>query len=158
MEVVPIGSTVLEIGTGNGTASLAKHYQVISIEHNSEWHKGQSQLIHVPLVDCRSLNLSDRFWEIFPDATSWYDAVQLKEDLTGIRYDAIIIDGPPGGTRRAAMWYFYDQLFNTNVPVLIDDIHRRYEWAVAVKIAKFKKVNSFKVFSDEGTGLWAVIA
>lgn len=147
--IISPGSTVLEIGTGEGTKALVD-FNVISIEHNPKWHTGHSKLIHVPLVEVAKLNLPNSFEKRFPDASYWYNPTTLTKALTGIQYDAILIDGPNGGAKRAAMWWFYDKLFNIEVPVIVDDVHRQYDWLVATKIARVKNVKSFSVYLAEG--------
>ena len=37
IEILPFGSTILEIGSGNSTRFLSKFYNMISIESNPEW-------------------------------------------------------------------------------------------------------------------------
>lgn len=149
--------TLLEIGTGDGTPALAEHFNVISVEHDSQYHKGVSQLIHVPLKSCRELDLPTAFWKRMPQATEWYDPALLLEKLRDVQYDAILIDGPNGGARRAAMWHFFSILFRTDVPVIIDDVHRTYDWQVAVKIAEVKNVDEIMVVRGEPDRLFAVI-
>jgi hypothetical protein len=161
LKIVHPKSTILEIGTGEGTQAFTKHYKVISIENDPKWHTGHSELIHIPLVDCKSLPLPNAFWKRFPKATYWYDVEKLREALKTIpNYNAIIVDGPAGGAARAAMWWFYKDLFKLNVPVIVDDIHRQYDWLVAANIASCKKTTEFKVvLSDKGNNnnMFAVI-
>ena len=158
LNVVPSGSTVLEIGTGCGTAALASHYKVLSVEHEPEWHTGDSELIHVPLVSCQSMPMPLSFWQRFPQASEWYDPRCLRDALVGRTYDAIILDGPPGSACRAAAWWFYERVFDTQVPVLVDDVSRSYEWSVAVRIARVKGVSGFRVHMDENESrMFAVI-
>jgi hypothetical protein len=136
LEILPKGSTILEIGTGGGTELLVEHYSVVSVDDKTKYHTGSSELLHVPLIapDVESKSFAWRF----PDATMWYDPELLKSKLEGRTYDALLIDGPPGGRTRAWMWYFYDKIFDTSVPVIVDDVHRQYEWKVALKIATVK--------------------
>jgi hypothetical protein len=150
-------ATVLEIGTGDGTSALTEHFNVVSIEHDSQYHKGTSRLLEVPLKSCRELDLPIAFWKRFPGATEWYDPAILLEKLRGVQYDAILIDGPNGGARRAAMWHFFSILFRMDVPVIIDDAHRTYDWQVAVKIAEVKDAKEFVVVRGEPERLFAVI-
>jgi len=142
--LVEPGATILELGTGDGTPILAETYNVISIEDQPEWHVGASRLIHVPLVDCRELQLPDSFWKHFK-ATTWYDVDILKTALEGLSYDALIVDGPGSARNRAAMSHFYKELFDTSVPVIVDDIHRNQDWAVARQIARVKGSLDFQV-------------
>ena len=50
VEILPFGSTILEIGSGRSTEILAKFYKMISIESNKEWmNKYDSEYFYVPL-------------------------------------------------------------------------------------------------------------
>jgi len=159
LEFLPKGKTILELGTGEGTKLLAEHWKVISVENNPAWHLGVSELLHVPLWGIENTVPRDNveFWEKFPEASRWYNPVILKEKLTGVKYDVILIDGPMGGPRRVGMWWHYASLFDTSVPVIVDDVHREYDWLVAAKIAEIKGVKDFKVVQGEGHKMTAVI-
>ena len=153
LEILPPGKTILEIGTGKGTVLLTDHWKIYSVEHNPAWHLGTSELLHVPLLSVEK-NLPKtvvEFWERFPEASRWYNVDILREKLTGVHYDLILIDGPPNGPRRIGMWWWYPLLFDTSVPVIVDDVHRQLDWAVAARIAEIKKVTNFKVETvDDG--------
>ncbi len=140
LEFVPKGSTILELGTGAGTIELAKHYEVISVEHAPEYHAGVSELLHVPLKELELEGSAAVRYELrFPRHIPWYDADILKEKLRGVSYDAILIDGPPRDSSRCGMWVYYSRLFDTSVPVLVNDVHREYAWKVARRIAHLKE-------------------
>lgn len=159
LEFLPKGKTILELGTGEGTKLLAKHWNVLSVENNPAWHVGVSQLLHVPLWGVENTIPRDNvsFWRTFPEASRWYNPNILQEKLAGVKYDAILIDGPMGGPRRAGMWWHYEHIFDTSVPVVVDDVHRTYDWLVAVRIAEIKAVKDFKVVQGEGHKLSAII-
>ena len=36
------------------------------------------------------------------------------------------------------MWIYYSRIFDTSVPVLVDDVHRDYAWMIARRIAHIK--------------------
>jgi hypothetical protein len=153
------GRTILEIGTGLGTELLAEHWKVYSIEHNAQWHRGVSELVPVPLVDIRDhIDPTCRsFWKRFPEATEWYDPEVLEKVLPKLQYDVILVDGPPGGAKRAAMWWYYRRLpFDKTARVIVDDVHRRYDWQVTCEIARVKGVEDFKV-SVVSSKMFAVI-
>ena len=115
------GSTILELGSGDGTKLLAEHYKMISIEHNKEWlNKYKSTYLYAPL----------------DPITGWYDVPKFKEAIKGVNsYDLILVDAPPGFTENARMG-FYDhiQLFNVGVPIIIDDTHRPGEALLAKRV------------------------
>ena len=139
LEFVPEGSTVLELGTGEGTIELVKHYRVLSVEHAPEYHVADSVLITVPLVELKLEGAAEVRYNLrFPRHIPWYDADILKENLRGLSYDAILVDGPPRDYSRAGMFVHYSRVFDTGVPVLVDDIHREYSWKIARRIAHIK--------------------
>ena len=150
LNIVPANSTILELGTGSGTASLAKYFDVISIEHDVKWHTDHSKLIDTPLVNLNKLNVPNAFRKRFAKASEWYDPEVIEEALVDVNYKAILVDGPNGGARRAGLWWFYRHLFDTSVPVIVDDVHRQYDWLVAAEIARTKGVASFQVHRAQG--------
>ena len=59
---VPAGSKVLEFGSGDGTAEMAKHFIMTSIEQDLKWvDKYDSRYIYAPLYD-----------------KNWYDWLDLE--------------------------------------------------------------------------------
>lgn len=119
LETLPVGSTILELGSGTGTLELSKHYNLVSIEHDKKWlNKYDSRYIYAPLVD-----------------DMWYDGEVLSRELRGIDYDLILIDGPPQHRRKGIFNYL--DLFNWNVPVIVDDINRQYDMDVAISLARY---------------------
>jgi len=75
---LPMGSTILELGSGRGTALLASHYGMHSVEH-----------------DLRFVGLYDSSYIHAPIRNGWYDTDVLRGELPD-RYDLILVDGPPG--------------------------------------------------------------
>jgi hypothetical protein len=120
-------STVLEFGSGAGsTVALSKKYNVISIEDNINYiNLYNSKYIHANIVD------------------DWYDIEIIKRELQNIEYSFILVDGPAGEGNR---WEFYTNiaLFNTNIPIVIDDINRNGERklfnALSIKLKKKKVI------------------
>ena len=112
------GSTIVELGSGEGTAELLKTYKVYSIEHNEEYlglHKG-ANYIHAPLVDL------------------WYDPYAIKAGLPE-KYDCLIIDGPPQNISRRRRFLTHIDLFK-KCPVIVDDIIHDHGRDIAVGIAE----------------------
>lgn len=113
-----MGSTILELGSGTGTLELSKYYKMVSIEHNQDWlNKYNSHYIYAPLVD-----------------DMWYNGDVLGRKLRNIDYQLILVDGPPQHRRKGILNYL--DLFNWNVPVIVDDINRQYDMDVAIALAK----------------------
>jgi len=108
---IPIGSTILELGSGYGTIELSKKYKMISIEHDKKWLNlcEESKYIYAPLKD------------------NWYDVNILKNKLNGIKYDVILIDGPPKKVSNRFKLIQNISLFNKNIIWIIDDVNRNDE-------------------------------
>jgi hypothetical protein len=122
------GSTILELGSGGGTGCLAEHYTMYSIEHDPEWvGKFDSTYIHAPLTDC--------LIKKFPKQTTWYDRDIIRRGLVGVKYDLILVDGPPGCEGRAGFYKYVKDLFDYKVPIIFDDLHRSAERALISKVA-----------------------
>jgi hypothetical protein len=119
LENIPKGSRILELGSGDGTGLLAEHYTMFSIENNENWlNKYPSIYIHAPIVN------------------GWFDVNVLKQQMPK-QYDLILVDAPPAFTEEARMGFFHNiNLFNTNVPIIIDDTHRAGERRLANNLRK----------------------
>ncbi len=124
LDNIKVGSTILELGSGKGsTKNLSSSYQMISIEEDSKY-----------------VGLYNSKYIYAPIKKGWYDVEVLQkidED-----YDLIIVDGPVGEGNR---WGFLDHLnlFNTNVPIIVDDIHRQAELELLQKLAKRLQRDAF---------------
>lgn len=123
--ILPSGSTILELGSGWVTGELAKHYNMVSIEHDAAHvDKYPSHYIHAPLVD------------------GWYDrqAIRVKLFRKECRaYDLLLIDGPPTNSignaySRLAMLANLD-LLDLRVPIVLDDTEQAPERTLAGIIA-----------------------
>jgi hypothetical protein len=109
IDILPFGSTILEIGSGKSTQILSNFYKMISIESNPEWmNKFKSEYHLVPLKTFNS--------EIF-GKTNWLDVDILKHIITDNKYDMLIVDA---GFDRVGI-YDYIHLFKTNIPIIFDD-------------------------------------
>ena len=63
-ELIPDGSTLLELGSGHATYTLQNKYNVYSIEQDSNWiNKYPVKYIHAPIVN------------------DWYDANIVKKEI-----------------------------------------------------------------------------
>jgi len=126
------GSTILELGSGDGTKRLLENYKVLSIEQNISFvglHK-KAEYIHAPLVD------------------GWYDAKIIHKFLKDKKYDCILIDGPANGRR---IGFFENiNLFDTNKLIMFDDTDRPADWECAKEVSKKLNrliTNPFRGFS-----------
>lgn len=96
---------VLELGSGKGSAEIAKHFKLTSIEDQGKFvgkYKG-GKVFHVPIKD------------------GWYDLDILKSVISKIDYDFILMDAPANNPRIG----FFDNFdIFKKVPFIIDDTHR----------------------------------
>jgi hypothetical protein len=116
-ETLPVGKTILELGSGWGTSQLMKQWNVWSIESELEWLAkfNKTQSLFVPIKD------------------RWYDPKILKESLDGLKYNLLLVDGPYVN-REGFIEHF--SLFNPKVPIVFDDVKRDRGKAIASEIAK----------------------
>lgn len=116
---IPKGSRILELGSGDGTKLLAEHYTMFSIENNQQWlNKYKSIYIYAPIVN------------------GWFDVEAIKRQMPK-DYDLILVDAPPAFTEEARMGFYHNiSLFNTKVPIIIDDTHRAGEKRLANNLKK----------------------
>ena len=117
----PSHATILELGSGEGTGRLLERFNVISIEHDEKflgWY--DSTYIHAPIEPFR------KQCAYFPTDQGWYNRDVLKRELPKHRYDLILVDGPPNAIGRGG-FYKWRMLFDLEVPIVVDDIHRERE-------------------------------
>ena len=107
--MLPPKSTIVELGSGDGsTSALSSIYNLYSIEHDIAYiGKYPSKYIYAPLIN-----------------DFWYDRQVLIKELP-LKYDLILVDGPIRH-RRKGFIDNYD-LFDQNVPIVLDDTHRAIE-------------------------------
>jgi hypothetical protein len=112
--VLPDGKTILELGSGWGTGQLAKYYTMYSVEHDEKYlDKYDTTYFYVPLKEHKPLHNHK--------ATLWYDPKILRDMLDGLKYDLLLIDGPPH-TRSGFFKYF--DLFDETTILVFDDVIR----------------------------------
>lgn len=132
-EALPEGKTILELGSGFGTGELAKHYKMISVENDKEWiGRYDSFYIRAPIKRYgKGFSAPD-----IPNNHGWYDPEILEDQLQGIdSYHLILVDGPHGKHGRGGFLSFLN-LFDTNVPIIIDDARRKPERMLMEKVAQ----------------------
>jgi hypothetical protein len=113
-KVMPDGGTILELGSGWSTSKLSEHYTMYSVEHDEEFvGKYNSTYIHAPLKEHKRIRNHK--------TNIWYDADVLRKELKGIKYDLLLIDGPPG-TRSG--FFKYIDLFDSSAIWVFDDTNR----------------------------------
>ena len=129
IEILPFGSTILEIGSGNATKLLSNFYKMISIESDNAWmNKYNSEYIYVPAskVTCKVFGV-----------TTWLDVDILKSSLDGKKYDMLLVDS---GFDRVGIYHNID-IFNTNIPIIFDDtMDEKYLKCANLTATKLNKV------------------
>jgi hypothetical protein len=132
--ILPEGSTILEFGSGVGTGYLSQHYKMISIENYPEWiGKYNSKYIHAPIVNYNETYTAPNIPGAYNSKqVGWYDVEIIKQHMP-LTYDLILVDGPNGAFGRGGFLKHLD-MFNTNVPIIFDDINRE-EWHLMVEVS-----------------------
>jgi hypothetical protein len=120
---IPKGGTILELGSGKGTLRLVENYTVYSIEHSKKWmNKYGSNYIYAPIKN------------------KWYDIEAIKKGIPE-HYDVLLVDGPPrkiDGVKIGRLPLFdHLDLFNTDVPIIIDDADRGREMKLIELMKEF---------------------
>lgn len=113
---LPCGSTILELGSGWASGELARHYEVYSVENSSDFYDKYERVHYIKA----------------PHIGGWYDRDILVNELPK-KYDLFLIDGPQANHRHKVIEN--QDLFNWNVPVLIDDYQESGLAAISDHIA-----------------------
>jgi len=142
---VPEGATVLELGSGDGDRELANRWQLWTVEHDETWLGlvPGVNYIHAPLRH------------------GWYDTAMLSECVVNLRYDVLLVDGPPRNMGRANFLPNMS-LFSASVPWVFDDLQETatLRWVAKVAGIRGEQVHehrcsdgkSFGVIAGEGWG------
>jgi len=145
--ILPLKSTILEFGSGYGTTILSEFYTMYSVENQTEWmDKFQDSTTY---INCRMKEYNDSDFHppnIIGPQTSWYDPKDLFHKLPK-NYDLILIDGPGGHWGRGGFLKFLDK-FNTNIPILFDDINREAEFDLMVKTS-IKLEKKYEILNND---------
>jgi len=104
-EMLPDGSTILELGSGAVTNKLKRHYTVVSIEEDPKRVNGGG-IHYAPIKD------------------GWYSTDGVKSALPEA-YDMILVDGPVTNGVVSRMGFVDNRdLFDLCVPIVFDDVNR----------------------------------
>lgn len=128
---IPVGSNILEFGSGEGSIELSEQYNMFCIEHDIEWIKfGESSHVNYIYAPLKKHKPVEGF-----EHNTWYDPKIIANALETVDYDTVIVDGPPGCIGRSGFLKYLDN-FNLSGNLLMDDVHREQEAKLAVKISK----------------------
>ena len=133
-KTIPLGSNIIELGSGFGTKELVKNYKVYSIEQNVDWidHVPESNYIYAPLKG------------------NWYDPDIIKSNIPS-KYSAILIDGPQGEGRMGFMENLSLFSLLNKVPIIIDDANRDEEKELLIALSLYLKKPYSILENDPGT-------
>ena len=152
-EILPQGSTILEFGSGEGTVRLSKYFKMYSVENQPEW------MGHYPnattYINCSTKWYDEQFTtpEMKSVQRAWFNPEQLFINLPQ-QYDLILIDGPGGQFGRGGFLKFLDK-FNTDVPLIFDDVNRAAELELIQKVSE--KVNRSYFIHKEDPALGYIL-
>jgi hypothetical protein len=154
-KILPIGSTILEFGSGQGTVWLSEAgYKMYSVENQKEWMDVFPE--HTTYINCDILFYDrDNYHppEMLPWIQElqkgWYDPKQLFPNLPK-SYDLILVDGPGSKWGRGGFYKHIDK-FDTDVPMIFDDIHRLQDSEVMELVSEY--VGRDYELIDEYTGV-----
>ena len=149
-EILPVGSTILEFGSGPATDLLGKFYNMKSIEDDPVWvGRYNSTYYQVPLTP------SGCKYPEFPGDPYWFDETVLQSKIESIgTYDAILVDGPKG--YRGGLYYNHS-LFNfRNTTVIFDDIHDKHHFKLMEMIAHDVS-RPYQVFKDSNNKEFGIL-
>jgi hypothetical protein len=135
---IPIGATILELGSGFGSIALGMNYDIYSIEHDKNW--------------CEISNLVNYIYA--PLADGFYN----KNYLLNLpnKYDLFIIDGPTKASGGRSGILKNINLFNLKCHILLDDIHREEELYILKKLSLTLDRN-FEIFECNNSKKFAII-
>lgn len=131
-QLVPYGSTVLELGAGDvSTVELSEKFKLYSVENNKDWIKNVSgvRYFHAPLVN------------------GWYDP-NIIETIPW-DYSLILVDGPWGtGNRNGFAEHL--NLFRHDVPIVFHDTDRTDERKLFYRTAWVLAARGVELWDDFG--------
>ena len=120
--ILPKGSTILELGSGEGTTWLSDlGYIMYSVENQPEWFDRYPN--HTTYINCRTKDYDNEYTAPnIENQRGWYHPDDIFPNLPE-SYDLILVDGPGGPFGRGGFYKHIDK-FNTDVPMIFDDINR----------------------------------
>ena len=120
-------STIVELGSGLGSKSLAEICTVYSIEHDERFLNLHEDVnyIYAPLVEIKPL--------LDFNETQWYDIDIIKRNLPS-NIDLVLVDGPPEKYGRSGILNHLD-MFGKNTIWVVDDVLRQKDQTLANYIA-----------------------
>jgi len=129
---------IVECGGGISTFYIARLLKengghIHTIEHDQQWCQLlEQELAKENLSECVSVifaPLSNSKIDIKQDNTDWYDLSTLEEQLSSLKIDLLIVDGPPAyEDKKQLSRYpavpFLSTYFAKDYTIILDDINR----------------------------------
>ena len=148
------GITILEFGSGWGSTFVLSEYEgfnIIAIENQPEWQNKYNE-------SAKYINVNHKFYDDDFTVTSgfddkgWYDPDELLSQLPNKNdYDLILKDGPGGWLGRSGFLKYLD-VFNIDVPIIVDDIQRDQDLLLLKKLSE-KLQRKYIILDDKCTGV-----
>ena len=137
---IPKGDVVLEFGSGEGSISLAQHYDLISVEHDEGWigHAKNSTYHFAPIAHN---SVSEQHGDVGWYEPAFFDALPSFVSL-------ILIDGPPGRIGRTGMLAHLERLPDWRY-MLVDDTDRKAEANLSRKLQDYFHCQRQRVETSE---------
>lgn len=132
------GRTIVELGSGDGTELLCRHWEVYTVEHDPSW-----------------LDRCDAHYIFAPLVAGWYDPAVLADELPA-SHDVVLVDGPPGFVGRSGLLANL-ALFRRDAVWILDDVHRPAERALCEALAAELGRASVTLPTEQGDKQFAVI-
>ena len=118
IEHVEPGSVVVEFGSGHGSETLSKHFDLYSFEHDEAWlGVTSSTYIHAPIKENQ--------YATEEGEKGWYDLEIVRQNWPKDPL-CVIVDGPPGFIGRFGVLSICDMLCKTPL-IIVDDVDRDEE-------------------------------
>jgi len=131
-EILPIGSIILELGSGDtSTRLLCEQYTMFSIEHDPSYiGKYNSNYIYAPIVN------------------KWFDPEPIKNNMPE-NYDLMLIDGPKGSVGQRSLMLNHIDIFKVSNQIIIcDDINRSDDLLLFNKICDIFPLRKREIIGD----------
>jgi len=122
-QLIPNGAVVVELGDRIGLDSLEDKFKILTFDSNDTNipFSNSDKHVHIPIVASRI------------GSTEWYDSEILGRSLPK-RYDLLFVNGPQGGYGKFGLLENIS-LFNTEIPIIINDTIRENEAGIARELA-----------------------
>ena len=150
-KILPIGSTILELGSGEGTTWLSElGYVMYSVENQSEWFDKYPN--HTTYINCRTKYYDNEYTAPnIENQKGWYHPDDIFPNLPE-SYDLILVDGPGGHLYGRGGFYKHIDEFNADVPIIFDDLQIDPNIFLMKKVAK-KLKREYIFLEDDCTGV-----